>query len=262
MKKFLHLIILALAANGLLAYTVVVDNNGRLKAPSPATFKLANDILSVGGFLVNIDTTPTINMEQPERSSTVARQNPFYYKEDGQLKRTLSSSGATLSMYNYTVYYANFIYWTDAEFKVLDPEGNLIYWVSTQWGAQMGADYATHPAADLNAKIYYTSPDNEANGAGKGREWIEYVHNDTNARTIFEHAHTITGVANPTIGGIIIKPNFDGTTVGGTVIKEIFGKDNGNQYIFLKCSPITIEKSASGYAIWRTIVPVAIQGDD
>lgn len=155
--------------------------------------------------------------------------------------------------------------WTDAEFKVLDSDGNLIYWVSTQWGAQMGTDYTTNPASDLNAKIFYTSPENEANGTGKGREWIQYVHNDVNARTIYEHAQGITGSATPTIGGIIIQPNFSGTTYGGTSIQSIFGKNvldapTGNQFIYLKASPTNLEKTKTSYPIWRTIRPNAIQG--
>lgn len=157
--------------------------------------------------------------------------------------------------------------WTDGEFKVLDASGNLIYWVSTQWGAQMGGYYESNPATDLNAKIFYTSPENEANGTGKGREWIEYVHNNINARTIYEHAQTITGNSTPTIGGIIIQPNFTGTTVGGTSIQSIFGKNaknapQGNQYIYLKCSPLSIEKTASGLAVWRTATITPIQKEN
>lgn len=154
--------------------------------------------------------------------------------------------------------------WTDGEFKILDADGNLIYWVSTQWGTQMGGEYESNPATDLNAKIFYTSPENEANGSGKGREWIEYVHNSTNARTIYEHAKLITGSANPTISGIVIQPNFSGTTVGGTSIQSIFGKNalnapQGNQYIYLKCSPTSIEKTKDGLPVWRTVVPQPIQ---
>ena len=154
--------------------------------------------------------------------------------------------------------------WTDGEFKILDASGNLIYWVSTQWGAQMGGEYESNPATDLNAKIFYASPENENNGSGKGREWIEYVHNNTNARTIYEHAKLVTGSANPTISGIVIQPNFTGTTVGGTSIQSIFGKNalnarQGNQYIYLKCSPTSIEKTKDGLPVWRTVVPQPIQ---
>lgn len=142
--------------------------------------------------------------------------------------------------------------WTDGEFKVLDASGNLIYWVSTQWGAQMGGDYESNPATDLNAKIFYTSPENEANGTGKGREWIEYVHNNTNARTIYEHAQTITGSSTPTIGGIVIQPDWSNGDV-----KTAF--KNGKSFIYLKCSPTSIEKTKDGLPVWRTVVPQPIQ---
>lgn len=142
--------------------------------------------------------------------------------------------------------------WTDGEFKILDADGNLIYWVSTQWGAQMGGEYESNPATDLNAKIFYTSPENENNGSGKGREWIEYVHNSTNARTIYEHAKLITGSANPTISGIVIQPDWSNGDV-----KTAF--KNGKSFIHLKCSPTSIEKTKDGLPVWRTVVPQPIQ---
>ena len=142
--------------------------------------------------------------------------------------------------------------WTDSEFKILDADGNLIYWVSTQWGTQMGGEYESNPATDLNAKIFYTSPDNEANGSGKGREWIEYVHNNTNARTIYEHAKQITGSANPTISGIVIQPDWSNGDVQSAF-------KNGKSFIHLKCSPTSIEKTKDGLPVWRTVVPQPIQ---
>ena len=142
--------------------------------------------------------------------------------------------------------------WTDGEFKILDADGNLIYWVSTQWGAQMGGEYESNPATDLNAKIFYTSPENEANGSGKGREWIEYVHNNTNARTIYEHAKLITRSATPTISGIVIQPDWSNGDV-----KTAF--KNGKSFIHLKCSPTSIEKTKDGLPVWRAIVPQQIQ---
>ena len=142
--------------------------------------------------------------------------------------------------------------WTDGEFKILDADGNLIYWVSTQWGAHMGGEYESNPATDLNAKIFYTSPENEANGSGKGREWIEYVHNNTNARTIYEHAKLVTGSANPTISGIVIQPDWSNGDVQSAF-------KNGKSFIYLKCSPTSIEKTKDGLPVWRTVVPQPIQ---
>ena len=182
------------------------------------------------------------------------------------LRAALNSDGtAYTTSYQYEDDTVVLTEWTDGEFKVLDANGNLIYWVSTQWGAQMGGDYTTNDATDLNAKIFYTCPENEVNGAGKGREWIEYVHNDVSARTIYEHAQGITGSPTPTIGGIIIQPNFSGTTVGGTSIQSIFGKNvldapSGYQFIYLKASPTNLEKTKTAYPIWRTIRPIPVQG--
>lgn len=182
------------------------------------------------------------------------------------LRAALNSDGtAYTNTYQYEDDITVLTEWTDGEFKVLDENGDLIYWVSTQWGAQMGGDYTTNDATDLNAKIFYTCPENEVNGTGKGREWIEYVHDDVSARTIYEHAQGITGSATPTIGGIIIQPNFSGTTVGGTSIQSIFGKNvldapSGYQFIYLKASPTNLEKTKTAYPIWRTIRPIPVQG--
>ena len=419
MKKFILINFFFAVATSLFAYTVIVDNNGVLKAPKASEFKSANGILSIGGYQINIDTAPSVNAfdgtETKKISTFIARNadlnmgastsggwanatatkgcwsankggwscyyvnnydltddtqaaslginyavalantdlsgvpitqqlynnkidlSPyagrrikiaysFYAKKiyDGSVTVALATLGTTATNLTHikswnsqlvlnswvkleeTIYYtvpartdgavqrigfvstkadngsvalANFSFqvfedveysvpknteWTDGEFKVLDASGNLIYWVSTQWGAQMGGEYETNPATDLNAKIFYTSPENEVNGSGKGREWIEYVHNNTNARTIYEHAQTITGSSTPTIGGIIIQPNFTGSTVGGTSIQSIFGKNaknapQGNQYIYLKCSPTSIEKTKDGLPVWRTVVPQPIQ---
>lgn len=182
------------------------------------------------------------------------------------LRAALNSDGtAYTNTYQYEDDITVLTEWTDGEFKVLDENGDLIYWVSTQWGAQMGGDYTTNDATDLNAKIFYTCPENEVNGTGKGREWIEYVHDDVSARTIYEHAQGITGSPTPTIGGIIIQPNFSGTTVGGTSIQSIFGKNaldapSGYQFIYLKASPTNLEKTKTAYPIWRTIRPIPVQG--
>lgn len=175
------------------------------------------------------------------------------------LRAALNSDGtAYTTSYQYEDDTVVLTAWTDAEFKVLDANGNLIYWVSTQYGAQMGGGYTSHPATDLNAQIWYTCAENENTGTGQGRKWIKYVYNSTNARTIYEHAQLTTGVSTPTIGGIIIQPNLNGTTVGGTSIMSIFGNvqvntPNTYSYVYLKCSPTDYERSPNYpyNAIWR-----------
>lgn len=220
----------------------------------------------VESYQILIDTSPSLDLNNPSIVSFINRQNPFYYKEGSSIKKTLNSSGQALDYYTQSIYRPNIILWTDAEFKILDAYGNLIYWVSTQWGAQMGTDYTTHPAADLNAKIFYTCADTEYNREGSGREWIEYIHNDVNARTIYEHAQNYARFSDPTIGGIIIQPNMSGTTVGGTPIKDIFGtiqENTPNSYscVFLKCSPLNYERNANNFPMWRpyNVLSTAIQ---
>lgn len=177
------------------------------------------------------------------------------------LTPTTNSDGSTFTTtYSYTDNSVVFTFWTDCEFKVLDANKNLVYWVSTQYGAQMGTDYASNPAADLNAKIYYTladtsDPDN--------RNWIQFVYNASTARSIYEHAQTVSGDPTPTIGGIMIQPNFGGTTVGGTKISTLFGTVQGDapqgySYVILRASPTSLEKTPSGDTIWRPVKPIPI----
>ena len=174
---------------------------------------------------------------------------------------TNSDGSAYTTTYSYTDTSVTFTYWTDCEFKVLDADQNLVYWVSTQRGAQFqNSDYATNPATDLNAKIYYTiadthDPDN--------RNWVLFEYNATNARSIYEHAQKVSGNSTPTIGGIVIQPNFKGTTVGGTQISTLFGTVQGNapqgySYVICRASPTSLEKTAGGDCIWRPVKPIPI----
>lgn len=261
MRIFLAIFCIFAHAAAFAQYQATVDSTGALQFPTADEFKEANSIASLGGVAFNIDTTPTLDMESPTVYKSRSFSNPFYYKEGSTTKRTLNASGGTMATFSLSLPTPNFVYWTDGEVKAFVKINGikvLVYWYSTQWGAQMGADFTSHPAADLNARVFYTCPEYEHYRAGAGREWIEYVHNDSNARTIYEHAQNVLGISNPTIGGIVIVPNFSGTTVGGTPIKDIFtGKC---ECVFLKCSPTGIEKSQAGFSVWRTIIPTTIQG--
>lgn len=185
----------------------------------------------------------------------------FCALEAQSLTPTTNSDGSTFTTtYNYTDNSVAFTFWTDCEFKVLDSEQNLVYWVSSQHGAQTGGGYETNPATDLNAKIYYTLADTHD---PENRNWILFVYNSTSARSIYEHAQTVSGSSTPTIGGIIIQPNFKGTTVGGTQISSLFGTVQGDapqgySYVFLRASPLSLEKTADGDAIWRPVKPIPI----
>ncbi|MBR6389395.1 MAG: hypothetical protein IKS15_04675 [Opitutales bacterium] len=269
MRIFLTIFCIFAHAAAFAQYQATVDSTGALQFPTAGDFKSENDIPSFNGVQILIDTTPTVTgFTSSSRSFTIKAP----YSKNGTtytiVKGDSTGSQPYKTLYTVNDRSASLTNWTDAEFKVLDANGNLVYCVSTQWGAQMGDDYTTNPAADLNAKIFYTCPQYDEI-AGNGRRWIEYIHNDTNARTIYEHAQEFLhdkGIyeANPTIAGIIIQPNFNGTTVGGTSIKSIFGTNAyntpaGNQYVYLKCSPTSVESTENPkYNIWRPIIPVRI----
>jgi len=148
-------------------------------------------------------------------------------------------------------------YWSDVEFKILstDPQyssnNGLVYWVSTQRGALMNDNYETNPASDINAKIYYTCAE-----YGDGRRWILFEYNAVNARNIYEHAQRVSGSSTPRIGGIVIEPNLEGATTGGTDIKTLF-KSYNSEYqesqVYLRCTPIEFEKTGDNKPFWRII---------
>ena len=275
---------------------VLVDGNEIL--PTNSNFLSANNIPNktetqneirniafvVDSYQIVIDTTPTVNPGNAWTTRTISLLNVTYDKTTlaGSTTQNPTTTGNPIT----TTYTANYdrtrlnsgtgtanlktlsyqvpllTSWTDAEFKVLDANDNLIYWVSTQRGAQMNYPYETHSATDLNAKIYYTCAEYY-----EGRKWILFVYNATNSRTIYEHARMYSGVSTPTIGGIVIQPNMAGYTVGGRSIASIFGKTgsttNANySYVYLKCSPINFEMSTEDYTgtpIWRPIIPQPIQ---
>ena len=224
----------------------------------------AGTATEIQGFQILVDTTPSVNPGDAVTTQTVKLNINipyFYYKENPDdplptLEAARSVNGAPYqTSYTASVDVPKNTYWTDCEFKVLDKNKNLVYWVSTQRGAQFqSSDYATNPATDLNAKIYYTladthDPDN--------RNWVLFEYNSTDARSIYEHAQKVSGNPTPTIGGIVIQPNFKGATVGGSEIKDIF-ESPGNSYVFLRCSPSTIEKTKGGDAIWRPTSPMPL----
>ena len=269
MRTFLTAILLLAHACVWAQYQVTANSAGALQFPTAGDFKSANDIPSFNGVQILIDTTPTVTgFTSASRSFSI---NAPYSKNGTSytiVKGNSTGSQAYKTSYTASDRYASLTSWTDAEFKVLDANGNLVYWVSTQWGAQMGNDYTTNPAADLNAKIFYTCPQYDEI-AGNGRRWIEYIHDDTDARTIFEHAQKFLhdkGIyeSSPMIAGIVIQPNFNGNTVGGTSIKSIFGSNAyntpaGNQYVYLKCSPTSVEHTDYPvFNIWRPTIPVRI----
>ena len=76
MKKFILINFFFAVATSLFAYTVIVDNNGVLKAPKASDFKKANDILSIGGYQINIDTTPSVNSIDATETKKSVRLSP------------------------------------------------------------------------------------------------------------------------------------------------------------------------------------------
>ena len=138
--------------------------------------------------------------------------------------------------------------WTDIEAKVIrKSDGKHILWGSTI----QDSNYITHPTRDPELKIFYTVAGSE----NDGREWIE--RNDYDATSNYAHAQGHTSLAVPTIGGVVMRFNLDGETLGGTSIKEIFDAKNADEYsfVYLLCSPTGAERTKDGAYIWRPFNP-------
>ena len=249
------------------------------------TAEIKNTAFTVGSYLIVVDTTPTVNRIDPTEVRTINMSGITYNKTtltgattqatttaQNEIKTTytakydrvrLNNGNGTADLVSLSYYIPKFTAWTDCEFKVMDGS-SLIYWVSTQRGAQMNTSYEGNGAVDLNAKIYYTCAEYY-----ESRRWIEFQYDPVHSRSIYEHARRYTGYSTPTIGGIVIQPNMTGKTKGGRDISSIFGTTVNNatkySYVYLKCSPTNFDAKSGAQGnerhapIWRPIVPQPIQ---
>ena len=119
MRNILVITFMLLACIARAADTVLVDDNGALEYPTKATFAAQNDLVSTSNLSVFVDT----------------------YRD-----------GIEYMAYN-TLGYTK--YWTDCELKVLDKDGNIVYFFSTIYynSSQVRNN---HPSvADDDAVVYY-----------------------------------------------------------------------------------------------------------
>lgn len=132
MKKILLAILISTFIGVLCgADSVMVDNSGTLAYPTKATFFEKNVRAFQQDFRIFIDTTPSAN-DNNMVYSTAQGTNYLYYKDqNGNVQRTVASTGQTLSTFKTGFYYYNIKWWTDCEVKVIDKWGNLIYFTST-----------------------------------------------------------------------------------------------------------------------------------
>ncbi len=152
------------------------------------------------------------------------------------------------------------VYWWEAELKVLDNNGNVLYHVSTRWN-----DKKYHPEAwDSQCQIYYyLSGKNSSTGvcarpkkklnrssANSGNS-IQYAENGAISTSfISENFHT---TLNESVTAIEFYPNLDGTTPAGNSIREIFLNPE-NTVIVSRKNKVFHEQDISKTRIWR--VPI------
>lgn len=259
MKKIIAFIALAMAFCSAFSYTVIVDNDGTLKAPNANTFKSANGILGASDFSkvqLFFDTTPSLNIQSPLSATsaspygrTVTINTPYYLYNGKRTAVTASNGTAYKVSYTISGLKVNFCYWSDFEFKAIRRSDNeLVYWYSTQAGATSEA-YTTHSAVDTNAVCYFTVAGSGINE--DGRNWI--LRDSTSRPSIYQQASTdVYDFQNGDIGGVVIEPNLSGTTRGGTSIRTIFENPDDYYFVYIRIDPVYgVEKGYHGRAIWR-----------
>ena len=128
MRNILVITFMLLACIARAADTVLVDDNGALEYPTKATFASQNDLVSTSNLSVFVDT----------------------YRDGIE---SLSYRGVGYGQY-----------WTDCELKVLDKDGNIVYFFSTIY-YNSSQVRALHPnVADDNAVVYYYVSGGNTNG--------------------------------------------------------------------------------------------------
>ena len=187
--------------------TVMVDKNGKLIYPTAEVLRTQNNLGGGGVPYIYIDMSTILY--QYSNDPTSAPGIPF-----------------------------------DAEFKITDNSGVLIYWVSTSKGSGYGysqSDYDSNPIVDHGAKIYFlyrtTSSQNRP-------VWIKL----TNPAGI-RNQITGTSYINGGIGGILIIPDMSNSR-----IKTIFDDYKNKPYlynaIYLRCGEDGAEEKI-GFRLWQ-----------
>ena len=211
MKKGL-LLLFALAAAGAYCATtgVTANSDGALVRPSKATFAAQNNLVSQEVICVRVD----------------------------MFARTTISSNTIQSQY-----------WNEVELKVLDKDGALIYFISSDWCDR--SYHSDHPELiDNGARIaYYPFGDGITGVCAHKKVWLRMDGTDDYSWGSCIHMDEWSGYG---ISTVEIYPNLSGT-VGGKSVREIFLNPENTILVSRKNSS-QFEKHSSGTRIWRAAV--------
>ena len=228
MKKYL-LIALAAAPLCLSAAvkTAVVNSDGSLAYPTASTFAAKNNLVSQEVICIRVDM--------------------FAYA---------TTTSSSVKAY----------YWNDVELKVLDKNGALIYFISSDWCDR--SYHSDHPELiDNGARIAYYPFGNGITGVCAHKKvWLSLFGADdyTDGNSISYSLYYSYG--NDDYGGynsngfyihvgvstVEIYPNLSGT-VGGKSVREIFLNPE-NTILVSRKNNVRLERSDDGTRIWRAAV--------
>ena len=243
--------------------TVMVDNNGKLTYPNGSKFTTTNNIVTVdsNGKLVNPSTSTFISANNLGGGASTAayicvRANTYW--------GTFPSSNTNVA---YSLYYG-----CEAELKVLDENGYLIYHAST-FGLDGYHYHRVRTVHDPNCKIfYYVSLPNNNNPCVSSKKRLNYnwgSHNWSiaelnNPKIVYQTYPSYHYYSNISVTTIEFYPNLDGETtdINGNThheyllphlnshnIREIFSNPKNTIVVSIK-NTFTHQKDANGKRIW------------
>ena len=209
--KILNFALFALAAAGAYGATtgVTVNSDGALVRPSKAAFAAQNNLVSQEVICIRVDMFGTTTNSFPVKAS----------------------------------------YWNEVELKVLDKDGNMIYFICSDWCDR--SYHANHPELiDNGAKIaYYPFGDGISGVCAHKKVWLRMDGTDDYSWGSCIHMDEWSGYG---ISAVEIYPNLSGT-VGGKSVREIFLNPE-NTILISRKSTLQYEKHTSGTRIWRAAV--------
>lgn len=200
-------------------YTIMADSEGKLLAPKASEFAKKNNLVSNEVICVRVDM--------------------FRGGDDD-----------TLSKRAY--------YWSDAELKVLDKNGSLLYFATTSYN-----DYKNYHANDgtwdANCKIYYYIAGTkyaqyEQCSNPKQLHVVSASQTQSIAKKENLGAYTyISSGQNHPITAIEFFPNLSGE-INGISIREIFLNPE-NTIIVSRKNQNELERTGNGARVWRPTIP-------
>ena len=198
---------------------VVVDSDGRLTRPNASTFARQNNLVSNEVICIRVDMFR------------------------GGVDDTLSKRA---------------FYWSDAELKVLDVNGNLLYFATTSYNDVVNY-HSDDGTWDANCRIYYYIAGTKYAADGqcsnpKQRHTVSASQSQSiGKKEGISSSTNISGSQNHPITAVEFFPNLSGT-INGMSVREIFLNPE-NTIIVSRKNQNELERTGNGARVWRPTIP-------